>query len=68
MVILVFFYFILLFFSLPPENVTKNETCDLNNHLDTVRPVTGRVVHHAQGVHGVHGVRFGIRHEQRGLL
>lgn len=31
-------------------------------------PVTRRVVHHAQSIHGVDGVRFGVWHEQGCLL
>jgi len=38
------------------------------NHLNAVRPIAGRVFHHAQRVYGVRGVRFGVRHEQTGLL
>lgn len=33
-----------------------------------MRPVTGRVFHHAQRVHGIYGVRLSVRHEQTGLL
>lgn len=32
-----------------------------------MRPVTRRVVHHAQRIYGVGGVRFGVWHEQAGL-